>query len=111
MNHSLAVATALPASASAPKQQTRFLRLRTMVQVALRMMFHDKLKLAGTLFGVIFAVVLTNQQVGVFRANVERLAVRAPIDGDVLQIKYLAGEYVTPGGGDPLVPWPGRRAG
>jgi len=42
------------------------LRLRTMVRVGARMMFHDKLKLAGTLFGVIFAVVLTNQQVGVF---------------------------------------------
>jgi putative ABC transport system permease protein len=30
------------------------------------MMFHDPLKLAGTLFGVIFAVVLANQQAGVF---------------------------------------------
>ena len=37
------------------------------------------------------------------RVNLERLAVRAPIDGEVLQIKYRVGEYVTPGGGDPLV--------
>jgi HlyD family secretion protein len=36
------------------------------------------------------------------KANLERLAVRAPIDGEVLQVKYRAGEYVTPGG-DPLV--------
>ncbi len=44
----------------------RILRIRTMVRVGFRMMFHDKLKLAGTLFGVIFSVVLTNQQLGVF---------------------------------------------
>jgi len=37
------------------------------------------------------------------RANLERLAIRAPLDGEVLQLKYQAGEYVTPGGGDPLV--------
>jgi len=37
------------------------------------------------------------------RANLERLAVRAPIDGQILQVKYRVGEYVTPGGGDPLV--------
>jgi len=36
------------------------------------------------------------------KANLERLAVRAPIDGEILQIKYRVGEYVTPGG-DPLV--------
>jgi len=66
MNHSLAATALLSVSTSTPKQQTRFLRLRTMLRVGLRMMFHDKLKLAGTLFGVIFAVVLTNQQVGVF---------------------------------------------
>ena len=37
------------------------------------------------------------------KANVERLAVRAPIDGEILQLKYRVGEYVTPGGGDPVV--------
>ena len=36
------------------------------------------------------------------RANLERLAVRAPIDGEILQVKFRVGEYVTPGG-DPLV--------
>jgi multidrug efflux pump subunit AcrA (membrane-fusion protein) len=36
------------------------------------------------------------------KANLERLAVRAPIDGEILQVKYRVGEYVTPGG-DPLV--------
>jgi len=37
-----------------------------MARVALRMMLHDKLKMAGTLAGVVFAVVLANQQVGTF---------------------------------------------
>jgi len=33
--------------------------------------------------------------------NLERLSVRAPIDGQVLQLKYRAGEYVSPSG-DPI---------
>jgi HlyD family secretion protein len=32
------------------------------------------------------------------RATVERLVVRAPIAGEVLRVKYRAGEYYTPGG-------------
>jgi putative ABC transport system permease protein len=42
------------------------LRWRTMAQVGLRMMFHDKLKMLGTLIGAVFAVVLSNQQAGTF---------------------------------------------
>lgn len=42
------------------------LRWRTLARVALRMMFHDKLKMIGTLAGVIFAVLLSNQQAGTF---------------------------------------------
>lgn len=41
-------------------------RWRTMGRVALRMMFHDRLKMAGTLMGVVFAVLLSNQQAGTF---------------------------------------------
>ncbi|MGA9655678.1 MAG: hypothetical protein WBV96_17370, partial [Polyangia bacterium] len=64
-NPSLQVA--VPATGALPSRQPApFLRLRIMVRVGTRMMFHDKLKFAGTLFGVIFAVVLTNQQLGVF---------------------------------------------
>lgn len=36
-------------------------------------------------------------------AQLERLVVRAPIAGEVLQVKYRAGEYVQPGQADPLV--------
>ncbi len=43
-------------------------RFRTMGAIGLRMMFFDRLKLAGTLFGVVFAVVLGNFQAGTFLA-------------------------------------------
>ncbi len=43
-------------------------RWRGMGAVGLSMMFHDRLKLLGTLFGVVFAVVLGNFQVGTFLA-------------------------------------------
>jgi len=36
-----------------------------MVRVGLRMMVHDRLKLAGTVAGVVFAVILVGQQLGV----------------------------------------------
>ena len=36
------------------------------------------------------------------KAAADRLVVRAPIPGQVLQIKYRVGEYYNPGGVDPL---------
>lgn len=43
-------------------------RWQTLGVIGVRMMFFDRLKLAGTLFGVVFAVVLGNFQVGTFLA-------------------------------------------
>jgi putative ABC transport system permease protein len=43
-------------------------RWTTLGAIGIRMMFYDRLKLAGTLFGVVFAVVLGNFQVGTFMA-------------------------------------------
>lgn len=43
-----------------------WLRWRAMIRVGLRMMVHDKLKMIGTLVGVVFAVLLSNQQAGTF---------------------------------------------
>jgi putative ABC transport system permease protein len=43
-----------------------FVRWRAMGLAAVRMMFHGKLKMIGTLFGVVFAVILSNQQAGTF---------------------------------------------
>jgi len=47
-------------------------RLRAMVGVGLRMMFHDKLKFVGTVAGVIVAVVLSVQQLGILLGLLER---------------------------------------
>lgn len=41
-------------------------RLRVMVRVGLRMLAHDRLKTLGTLLGVVFATVLSVQQLGTF---------------------------------------------
>lgn len=41
------------------------LRLRAMSRVGIRMMFHDKAKLFGTVLGVVFAVVLAAQQLSI----------------------------------------------
>jgi putative ABC transport system permease protein len=66
MTEPLSLSGVSAANAQASRKPARWLRLRTMLRVGKKMMFYDKLKLAGTLFGVIFAVVLTNQQLGVF---------------------------------------------
>lgn len=47
-------------------------RLRAMVGAGLRMMLHDKLKLLGTLAGVIVAVVLSVQQLGILLGLLQR---------------------------------------
>jgi putative ABC transport system permease protein len=47
-------------------------RYRTMAGIGINMMFHDRLKLVGTLFGVVFAVVLGNFQAGTFLALLEK---------------------------------------
>jgi|APLak6261678615_1056124.scaffolds.fasta_scaffold01415_2 putative ABC transport system permease protein len=62
-------------SARAEPIRTRpgfFKRWQTLGVIGVRMMFHDRLKLVGTLFGVVFAVVLGNFQVGTFLALVNK---------------------------------------
>ena len=51
---------------TAPRRANLWVRGRTMGRIAIKMMFYDKLKLMGTLLGVVFAVVLSNQQAGTF---------------------------------------------
>jgi putative ABC transport system permease protein len=48
------------------------MKWRTMMRVSVRMMFHDKLKLLGTLAGVVFAVLLANQQAATFLGLVQK---------------------------------------
>ncbi len=60
-----------PASSSARPIVSRagfFARWRSMGRMATKMMFFERLKLVGTLFGVVFAVVLGNFQAGTFIA-------------------------------------------
>ena len=49
-----------------PERASLWVRWRAMARVALVMMFHDKLKMSGMLFGVVFSVILTNQAAGTF---------------------------------------------
>lgn len=66
-------------------------RWRTLGAIGIKMMFFDRLKLAGTLFGVVFAVVLGNFQMGTFLAllSKNRMFVEAQTDVDL---------WVTPPG-------------
>jgi putative ABC transport system permease protein len=73
MSPDATLAPALPETVAAPHRPraTRAApnlihRWRTMATVGLRMMVHDKLKMLGTLVGVVFAVLLSNQQAGTF---------------------------------------------
>lgn len=50
----------------------RLVQLRAMARVGVRMMFHDKLKLVGTMSGVIFAVLLSVQQLSILFALLNR---------------------------------------
>jgi putative ABC transport system permease protein len=64
----IALPVAVPAHthAKARAKKAPLLRFRTMTRIGLRMMVHDKLKMVGTLVGVVFAVLLSNQQAGTF---------------------------------------------
>ncbi len=79
MSETVSIATASDPSSPEPARERRAARARpietratlrerifTMGKIGLSMMFHDKSKLLGTMVGVIFAVVLSNQQAGTF---------------------------------------------
>jgi putative ABC transport system permease protein len=55
-----------------PTRATVLQRVLTMLRLGWEMMLFDKAKLVGTLLGVVFAVVLTNQQIGIGLGLVER---------------------------------------
>jgi putative ABC transport system permease protein len=66
-----ALAPALPRPSASARPGVRrkigfVAKWRAMAAVGLRMMVHDKLKMIGTLAGVVFAVLLSNQQAGTF---------------------------------------------
>lgn len=53
-------------AAPLPSRASLAVRWRSMARTGLRMMLHDQLKMLGTLVGVVFAVVLANQQLATF---------------------------------------------
>jgi putative ABC transport system permease protein len=53
---------AVPLAGRAPL----WIRWQAMARIGVSMMLHDKLKLCGVLFGVVFSVILTNQAAGTF---------------------------------------------
>lgn len=55
-----------PAARALPGRASLGVRWRAMARVGIKMMLHDKLKMLGTLVGVIFAVLLANQQLATF---------------------------------------------
>lgn len=63
--HEAAPRTA-PRAAPLTGRAPLLVRWRAMATAAVQMMFHGKLKMIGTLFGVVFAVILSNQQAGTF---------------------------------------------
>lgn len=88
-------------------------RLGLIVTLSIRMMFHDKLKLAGTLFGVVFAVFLAAQGTTVFNALVTKnrsfvenagadvwisaKGTEALVPTDTISLSALTRARVTPG--------------
>jgi putative ABC transport system permease protein len=72
-------------------------RWRAMGRVGIAMMFHDRLKLVGTLAGVFFAVVLADQQAGVFMGLIEKNVMFVSHAGADLWIVPPGTEQLQPG--------------
>ncbi|MEN9603834.1 MAG: hypothetical protein RL545_523, partial [Actinomycetota bacterium] len=73
-----------------------------MGKVGLRMMFHDKAKLVGTLVGVVFAVVLSNQQVGTFLGLLQKNVMLVENAGADLWITPASTESLVSAAGQTL---------
>lgn len=77
-------------------------RFLTMGRVGLHMMFHDKAKLIGTLVGVVFAVVLSNQQVGTFLGLLQKNVMLVENSGADLWITPSSTESLVSAAGQTL---------
>ena len=73
------------------------LRMRAMARVALRMMFHDKLKLIGTVAGVVFAVLLAVQQLSILFGLLDKNTMFVDHSGADLWIVPPNTELLQPG--------------
>ena len=75
-------------------------RFRLMALLGVRMMFHDRFKLMGTLLGVVFAVVLVNQQIGVLFALLDKNTML--VDHAGADVWVLPPSTQTLAGGSPI---------
>lgn len=71
-------------------------RIRLLSGVATAMLFHQRLKLVGTLFGVVFAAVLSNQQLGTFLGLLQK--------NTMLVDNTQADIWILPAGSETLAP-------
>lgn len=69
-----------------------------MARTAWRMMFHAKLKMAGTLFGVVFAVILSNQQAGTFMGLLQKSVMILDNAGADIWVAPAGAQQIAPGG-------------
>jgi len=95
---------ATPVASAAPIKSRAgfFARFRLMARVGIAMMFHDKAKLVGTLLGVVFAVVLINQQSGIFLGLLHRNVMFVENAGADVWIAPPSTENLAPGRTVPL---------
>ncbi len=73
------------------------MRWRTMMRIALRMALHEKMKFAGAMVGVVFAVLLSNQQAATFLGLVNRNIMFVDNAGADIWIMPGATEILQPG--------------
>jgi putative ABC transport system permease protein len=92
----------LPRAAPILRRASFGRRFLTMGKVGLRMMFHDKAKLVGTLVGVVFAVVLSNQQVGTFLGLLQKNVMLVENAGADLWITPASTESLVSAAGQTL---------
>jgi putative ABC transport system permease protein len=72
-------------------------RWLTMARTAVRMMVHDRLKMLGTLFGVVFAVILCLQQLGVMFGLIHRNTMLVVESGADIWLVPPSTEALQPG--------------
>lgn len=74
-----------------------FARWLTLARVGVAMVLHDKVKSLGTLLGVVFAVLLSNQQAGIFLGLLSKNTMFVDHAGADLWIAPLGTETLQPG--------------
>jgi putative ABC transport system permease protein len=83
--------------AARPVELKRAFKARALARVGVRMLLHDRTKLAGTVIGVVFAVVLSNQQAATFMGLLDKNTMLARRAGAEVWIAPASTELIAPG--------------